>query len=107
MKNLWSEFKAFAAGGNMIDLAIGVIIGVAFGAVVESLADDLIGGFIGANKGLGYFILYAGQTFDSASLFAGIIILVSLVFLANQVLGLIEARVLSWQPRHQEVHVQV
>ena len=36
------EFKEFALKGNVLDLAIGIIIGVAFGAIVKSLVDDLI-----------------------------------------------------------------
>jgi large conductance mechanosensitive channel len=36
------EFKEFALKGNVIDLAIGVIIGVAFGAIVSSLVEDVI-----------------------------------------------------------------
>jgi large conductance mechanosensitive channel len=44
-KRAWTfldEFKAFALKGNVIDLAIGVIIGAAFGAIVKSLVDDVI-----------------------------------------------------------------
>jgi large conductance mechanosensitive channel len=37
-----SEFKEFATGGNVVDLAIGVIIGGAFGKIVSSLIDDVI-----------------------------------------------------------------
>lgn len=36
------EFKAFAAKGNVIDLAIGVVIGAAFGKIVTALVDDII-----------------------------------------------------------------
>ena len=36
------EFKEFALKGNMLDLAIGIIIGAAFGAIVSSLVDDII-----------------------------------------------------------------
>ena len=36
------EFKEFALKGNVIDLAIAVIIGAAFGAIVSSLVDDVI-----------------------------------------------------------------
>ena len=36
------EFKAFALKGNVVDLAVGVIIGAAFGAIVSSLVDDVI-----------------------------------------------------------------
>ena len=37
-----SEFKEFAMRGNVIDLAVGVVIGAAFGRIVSSLVDDLI-----------------------------------------------------------------
>ncbi len=39
---MWKEFKEFAIKGNMIDLAIGVIIGAAFGGIVTSLVKDII-----------------------------------------------------------------
>ena len=39
---LLAEFKAFALKGNMIDLAVGVIIGAAFGSMVTSLVKDII-----------------------------------------------------------------
>ena len=42
----WSEFKDFAMKGNVIDLAVGVIVGGAFGKIVTSLVNDvIIGGF--------------------------------------------------------------
>ena len=37
-----SEFKAFAMKGNVIELAIGVVIGAAFGKIISSLIDDVI-----------------------------------------------------------------
>ena len=42
------DFKGFALSGNVVDLAIGVILGVAFGAVVDTFANDLLLGVIGA-----------------------------------------------------------
>jgi large conductance mechanosensitive channel len=39
---MFKEFKAFALKGNVLDLAVGVIIGAAFGTVVKSLVDDVI-----------------------------------------------------------------
>lgn len=42
-----SEFKAFALRGNVMDLAVGVIIGAAFGKIVESLVGDVIMPLIG------------------------------------------------------------
>ena len=41
------EFKAFIARGNVLDLAVGVIIGAAFGKIVSSLTDDLLMPLIG------------------------------------------------------------
>ena len=61
-----TEFKEFATKGNVMDLAVGVIIGGAFGKIVDSLVGDLVmpivskifGGLDFAN----YFIPLAGQT---------------------------------------------
>jgi len=39
---MFKEFKEFAVKGNAIDLAVGVVIGAAFGAIVKSLVDDMI-----------------------------------------------------------------
>ena len=38
---MWKEFKAFAMRGNVIDLAVGVIIGAAFGRIVTSFVNDI------------------------------------------------------------------
>ncbi len=46
-----NEFKAFIARGNVLDLAVGVIIGGAFGTIVSSLTDDVIMPVIGAVTG--------------------------------------------------------
>ncbi|MCZ8172207.1 MAG: large conductance mechanosensitive channel protein MscL, partial [Brevundimonas sp.] len=46
-----SEFKAFIARGNVLDLAVGVIIGAAFGKIVSSLTDDVIMPVIGLITG--------------------------------------------------------
>jgi large conductance mechanosensitive channel len=44
-------FKAFLLRGNVVDLAIAVVIGAAFGGVVSAFADDVIGGLIGVIGG--------------------------------------------------------
>ncbi len=46
-----SEFKAFIAKGNVLDLAVGVIIGAAFGKIVSSLTDDVIMPVVGLGLG--------------------------------------------------------
>lgn len=47
IKTIGSEFKAFILKGNVVDLAVGVVIGAAFGKVVESVVKDLITPLIG------------------------------------------------------------
>lgn len=47
MKNFISEFKEFAMRGNVIDLAVGVVIGTAFGKIVSSLVGDVVMPLIG------------------------------------------------------------
>ena len=44
---MFSEFKEFVSRGNVIDLAVGIIIGAAFTAIVKSVVGDLINPFIG------------------------------------------------------------
>jgi large conductance mechanosensitive channel len=61
-----SEFREFALKGNVMDLAVGVIIGGAFGKIVDSLVGDLIMPIVGRIFGgldfSNYFIPLAGQT---------------------------------------------
>ena len=70
-----SEFKAFIARGNVLDLAVGVIIGAAFGTIIKSLTDDLImpvitlltgGGVDFSNK----YVVLSGEAPAGASLAA-------------------------------------
>jgi large conductance mechanosensitive channel len=49
--NMFEEFKTFLLRGNVVDLAVGVVIGVAFAAVVNSLVADLITPVLGAIGG--------------------------------------------------------
>lgn len=51
MTKMWKEFKEFAVKGNAFDLAVGVVIGTAFTAIVNSLVKDLIMPPIGALTG--------------------------------------------------------
>ena len=76
---LLSEFREFAVKGNVVDLAVGVIIGGAFGKIVTSLTDDiimpLIGKIFGGLDFSGYFMIlgsvpadYKGSLTDYAAL---------------------------------------
>ena len=60
---MFEGFKRFVARGNVIDLAVGVIIGAAFGAIVDSMVKDIITPIIG---------LFGGQPDFSAIKVAGI-----------------------------------
>ena len=54
MKKLFGEFKEFIMRGNVMDLAVGVIIGGAFGAIVTSLTDDIISPILGIFGGMDF-----------------------------------------------------
>jgi large conductance mechanosensitive channel len=51
MKNFVSEFKAFAMKGNVVDLAVAVVIGAAFGKIVSSLVTNIITPLVGVLMG--------------------------------------------------------
>ncbi|WP_281889160.1 large-conductance mechanosensitive channel protein MscL [Paenibacillus sp. YYML68] len=67
--SFWKEFKQFAMKGNMIELAVGVIIGGAFGKVVTSIVNDLIMPLVGLLAGRvnfkDLFISLNGVTYSS------------------------------------------
>jgi large conductance mechanosensitive channel len=51
MKKFFNEFKEFAMRGNVVDMAVGVIIGGAFGKIVSSLVNDIIMPLVGVATG--------------------------------------------------------
>ena len=59
MKKLLKEFETFIMRGNVIDMAVGVIVGAAFQAIVNSLVNDVISPVLGlfANMDLSYLVL--------------------------------------------------
>jgi large conductance mechanosensitive channel len=63
--SMMQEFKAFAVKGNVVDLAVGVIIGAAFGKIVESLVQDIImpvvGRIFGGLDFANYYLPLNGQ----------------------------------------------
>ena len=64
MKKFIEEFKKFIARGNVMDMAVGVIIGGAFKSIVDSLVNDIINPFLGIFGGLNfseYSITLAGK----------------------------------------------
>lgn len=63
MKQMMREFKEFALKGNVLDLAVGVVIGGAFGKIVSSLVDNIIMPLVG--------VLLGGLDFTSLSVAVG------------------------------------
>ena len=59
MKKFFKEFKEFASKGNVLELAVAVVIGAAFGKIVSSLVDDIIMPLVG---------IIVGQNFASLTL---------------------------------------
>lgn len=71
MKKFWQEFKEFAIQGNMIDMAVGIIIGGAFTTIISSLVDDIINPLLGIITGnidfSNLFIALDGNQYNSLS----------------------------------------
>jgi large conductance mechanosensitive channel len=65
MKNFVAEFKAFAMRGNVVDLAVAVVIGAAFGKIVSSLVENIVMPLIGVLLGGVDFTGYALKIGDS------------------------------------------
>jgi len=69
---MFKEFKEFIAKGNVIDLAVGIIIGAAFTAIVNSLVTDLLNPIIGLLTGgtdfSGHYVVLKGEVPEGASL---------------------------------------
>ena len=66
---MFNEFREFAVKGNVVDLAVGVIIGGAFGTIVTSLVNDVlmppIGRLLGGVDFKDFFISLSGQSFPT------------------------------------------
>ncbi len=69
MKKFFKEFQEFINKGNALDLAVGLIIGTAFNAIVKSLVNDilmpLLGLLVNADISKLYFVLRGTATYDS------------------------------------------
>jgi large conductance mechanosensitive channel len=66
---MWKEFRDFIMRGSVVDLAVGVIIGAAFGKIIASLVDDIImppiGLLLGKINFTDLYINLSGEQFDS------------------------------------------
>jgi len=75
----------------------GAKLGVPF-----AMIGAIVGEFIAATRGLGFLILRSTSLFDTAGLFATILILVAIVWVIGQLVSLLESRLLRWQPNRRQ-----
>ena len=101
MKEFIKEFKAFIAKGNVLDMAVGVVIGSAFGKIVTSLVENIIMPLVG--------IIIGGHDFTSLSITIGKSTITYGIFIQNVVDFLIIAlciftviKMLSKLSRHKK-----
>lgn len=77
MKNFVKEFKEFIAKGNVLDMAIGVVIGSAFGKIVSSLVDNIIMPIVG--------VIIGGHDFSNLTIKIGNAVISYGIFIQNVV----------------------
>ncbi len=70
MKNFFNEFKKFISRGNVMDMAVGIIIGGAFTSIVTSLVNDIINPILGVFGGMNFDQLSV-KLFGEATLYYG------------------------------------
>jgi large conductance mechanosensitive channel len=106
--SLFDEFKKFAFKGNVVDLAIGVIIGAAFGAIVKSLVDDIIMPLVGlvlpGDKGYEGWAWQVGDRIIPYGKFLGAVVNFLIVAL---VLYIFIVKFLGWIMRSQQEQAAV
>ena len=88
IKNFFEEFKAFAMRGNVLDMAVGVVVGSAFTAIVNSLVNDIISPIIG---------LFFNADFSEVGIHVGDVMIGIGAFITAIINFLIVAFVLFWQ----------
>ena len=71
-------------------------------AVGLAFVGAVVGEYLGSARGVGYLILQAETTFDINTVFAGIFVLTAFALLLDAVVGVIERRLMTWQPRAAE-----
>lgn len=71
-----------------------------------SVIGAIVGEFIAATEGIGFFIRLSAGIFRTAVVFVGIIVLMIIVIIMDKIAGMVEKRVLSWQTQTEHVQVQ-
>jgi NitT/TauT family transport system permease protein len=71
-------------------------------AVGLAFVGAVVGEYLGSSRGVGYLILQAEGTFDINTVFAGILVLTAFALLLDMAVGVVERRLLLWQPKMSE-----
>jgi large conductance mechanosensitive channel len=104
--SMWKEFKKFAVKGNVVDLAVAVIIGAAFGKMIKSLVDDLIMPLFGIILG-GISFKDLKVTVDDAVITYGVFIQNVVDFFLIALVIFFIVRIYKKVERKEEVKVEV
>lgn len=89
----WSVLRDVVFPSALPSIMMGLKLGVPF-----AMIGAVIGEFIAATNGLGWFVVNAANNFDSAELFAGIIVLVIVVWVLSQAMAVVERLAVPWSP---------
>lgn len=89
----WLVIRSIMLPSAAPEMLLGLRTAVAYGMI-----GAVVGEFISASRGLGYYIYYRSQLFDPAGVFAGIIILVAIVLALTGALEWLERRIIRWRP---------
>ena len=110
MKKFFEEFKAFISKGNVMDLAVGVIIGGAFQAIVSSLVDDIIMPVVGIILGKVDFSALAVEIGDAKITYGNFItaiinflIMAFVIFLFVKAINKVSEKAASLKKKEEEV----
>jgi NitT/TauT family transport system permease protein len=96
----WQVVREVFLPATLPFILVGLRAGIPF-----SVIGAVVGEFIAATKGLGYFINYHQGTFDTTGIFVGVAILAGLVVVLDGLLSMVEHRLLKWRPEIEAKNV--
>jgi NitT/TauT family transport system permease protein len=96
----WQLVREVFLPATLPFILVGLRAGIPF-----SVIGAVVGEFIAATKGLGYFINYHQGTFDTTGIFVGVAILAGLVVVLDGLLSIVERRLLKWRPEIEAKNV--
>ena len=96
----WQVVREVFLPATLPFILVGLRAGIPF-----SVIGAVVGEFIAATKGLGYFINYHQGTFDTTGIFVGVAILAGLVVVLDGLLSIVEHRLLKWRPEIEAKNV--